>query len=166
MCRSFQWLVGLHPCAVWWAQPCLTVLSAAGPAGDWLLPLFSLSSRSSYDSRPWPAVLFLCIHHEARLSSLLTGVVLLPSAVCHALFCPHPCSACLCFSLYPPPRAWMSSAVAETPSQKKRTMCWVPQRRHQTLVKIVECNAKWWGFNSCAKCIRRQILQGKILSVF
>lgn len=87
---SFQWLVGLHPCAVWWAQPCLAVLGAAGPAGDWLLPLSPLSSSFSSDSLPWPAALFLCIQHAARPSSLLTGAVLLPSAICHSLFCPVP----------------------------------------------------------------------------
>lgn len=65
------------------------------------------------------------------------------------------------FSLPPTP---CPDVLRETPLQKERTTCWVPQRRHQTLVKIVECNAKWWGFSSCAKCIR-QILQGKILSV-
>lgn len=80
-------------------------------------------------------------------------------------FGPNPCPACSCFSLHPPLHARTSSVVAETPSQKECMTYWVPWRRRQTLVKIVECNAKWWGFNSCAKCVRRQILQGKILSV-
>lgn len=166
---SFQWLVGLHPCAVWWARPCLAVLGAAGPAGDRLLPPSPLSSSSSYSSQPWPAALLVCRQHAARLSSLLTRAVSLPSAVSHSVFFfffgPSPCPACSCFSLHPPLHAQTSSAVEETPSQKGCTTCWVPWRRRQTLVKIVECNAKWWGFNSCAKYIRRQILQGKILSV-
>lgn len=55
--------------------------------------------------------------------------------------------------------------LAGTPSLRKGTTCWVPWRRHQVLVKIVECNGKYWGFSTCAQCRRRQILRGKILSV-
>lgn len=69
------------------------------------------------------------------------------------------------FSSLHPSYAQTSPVAAQTPSQQKCTKCWVPWRRHQMLVKVVECNVKWWGFNPCAKCTRKQILQGKILSV-
>lgn len=123
---------------------------------------FSLPSAPALPM-PWPAALFLCIHHAARLSSLLTGAILLPSVSLTVLPKSLPCLIML-FSLAPAPCP-MSSVTAGTPSLKKRTMCWVPPRKHQRLVKVVQCNAKWWGFNSCAKCVRRKILEMKILSV-
>lgn len=89
------------------------------------------------------------------------------------LCCPQP-SVILCFAqslpcllvLFSLPLAACPEfRLAGTPSQRKGTTCWVPQRRHQVPVKIVECNGKWWGFNTCAQCVREKILQGKILSV-
>lgn len=53
------------------------------------------------DSLPWPAALFLCIQHAARPSSLLTGAALLPSAICHSLFCPIPALPTCAFLLTP-----------------------------------------------------------------
>lgn len=89
------------------------------------------------------------------------------------LCCPQP-SVILCFAQSLPCLLVLFSLplaaspvfrLAGTESQRKGTACWVPWRRHQVLVKVVETNGKWWGFSTCAQCIRRQILLGKILSV-
>lgn len=121
-----------------------------------------------------------------QLPALASSTTVVQTTCSKALITPHKgcfpalSSRSLCFLLFfwpkslpcllvlfssPPLHARTSSVVAETPSQKECMTYWVPWKRCQTLVKIVECNAKWWGFNSCAKCVRRQILQGKILSV-
>lgn len=87
--------------------------------------------------------------------------------------CPQP-SAILCFAqslpcllvLFSLPlAACLGFQLTGTASQGKGTTGWVPWRRHQVLVKMVEPNGKWWGFSTSAQCIKRQILQGKILSV-
>lgn len=147
-----------------WARPCLAVLGAAGPAGDWLLPPSPLSSSSSYDFWPWLAVLFYVYNRPQDSHHSSQGLFCCPQQPVALCFVQIPALPACAFLFTPPLHARASSAMAETPSQKKVTMSWVPWRRHPTLVKIMECNMKWWGFNSCAKCIKRWILQGKIPS--